>query len=51
VIGESSHVTISDCLVLCSDGVTQAGMGRGFTFVSARRHPDFINGAHEGRRL
>jgi len=45
VIGESSGtLNIGDCLVLCSDGVTQAGMGRGYTFgIGSEGIADFIN--------
>ncbi len=33
VIGESSGTLgVGDCLVLCSDGVTQAGLGQGYNF-------------------
>lgn len=45
MIGESSGtLNIGDCLVLCSDGVTQAGMGRGYTFgIGSEGIADFIN--------
>jgi serine/threonine protein phosphatase PrpC len=45
VIGESSGTLgIGDCLVICSDGVTQAGMGRGYTFgLGSEGVSDFIN--------
>lgn len=33
VLGESSGtLNVGDCLVLCSDGITQAGLGRGYTY-------------------
>ncbi|SHI09991.1 Stage II sporulation protein E (SpoIIE) [Sporobacter termitidis DSM 10068] len=45
VIGESSGtLDIGDCLVLCSDGVTQAGLGKGYTFgIGAEGIADYIN--------
>jgi hypothetical protein len=45
VVGESSGVLgIGDCLILCSDGITQAGMGHGYTFgIGEERVAAFIN--------
>lgn len=44
-IGESSgRLDVGDCLVLCSDGVTQAGLGHGYTFgIGAEGLAGFIN--------
>lgn len=45
VIGESSGTLgTGDCLVLCSDGATQAGLGNGYTFgIGPEGLADFIN--------
>ena len=44
-IGESSGTLgVGDCLVLCSDGVTQAGTGRGYTFgIGEEGIAEYIN--------
>lgn len=45
VVGESSGVlSVGDSLVLCSDGITQAGTGHGYTFgIGEEGVADFIN--------
>ena len=44
-IGESSGTLgVGDCLVLCSDGITQAGTGRGYTFgIGEEGVAEYIN--------